>query len=190
MASSSAPETREAAPNKERRLGPIMATVNALLHRPLAHYPRFPTGHARWEKVPDENAINRVVESLSRLEANGVDLAEGLARGRETLDEVKTLTEYQDQKATRLLTIITFLSALSGILFARFVASYPLRPTLEQFGAVSVEWSLIVATYALFGVFAFLAICGALITFHATRTQFRYPDVQGSSIPRTKSYLF
>lgn len=192
MAPSTTPSapSPEAVPHRERRLGPVGAVINALLNRRLIHYPRFPDDCGSWEKLPDEDAINRVAATLSNLEGENGNLEEALKRGRETLDEVKGLTEYQDQKATRLLTIITFLSALSGILFARFVESYPLYPALEHLGHASVEGTLLVATYGLFGVFVVLAICGALVTFHAIRTQFRYPDTQAGSAQRTKSYLF
>src|SRR3546814_4865558 len=76
----------------------------------------------------------------------------------ETLDEVKSLNDYQDQKATRLLTIITFLSALSSILFARFVASHPLHANFAQSSVGDYSLLLVVVTYSLFGIFAFLAI--------------------------------
>ncbi|RWK56805.1 hypothetical protein [Mesorhizobium sp.] len=51
---------------------------------------------------------------------------------RESLDEVKALTDYRDGKATRLLTIITFLSALAGVLFGKLADLYPLHASLAQ----------------------------------------------------------
>src|SRR3546814_862001 len=77
-----------------------------------------------------------------------------------------------DLKATRLLTIITFLSALSSILFARFVASHPLHANFAQSSVGDYSLLLVVVTYSLFGIFAFLAISGALIVFHATPPSF------------------
>src|SRR3546814_8657086 len=74
----------------------------------------------------------RVSSGLSQLSHDDSRLHDAVKAGRETLDEVKSLTEYQDQKETRLLTIITFLSALSSILFARFVASHPLHANFAQ----------------------------------------------------------
>jgi hypothetical protein len=59
-------------------------------------------------------------------------LDSALDRARETLDEVKELTDYQDSKATRLLTIVTFLSALAGVLFARLVESYPVQAAMAR----------------------------------------------------------
>src|SRR3546814_2919829 len=103
------------------------AFVGAFLGRKFAHYPRFPDADGNWRQVTDSEMMARVSSGLSQLSHDDSRLHDAVKAGRETLDEVKSLTEYQDQKATRLLTIITFLSALSSILFARFVASHPLR---------------------------------------------------------------
>ena len=100
-------------------------------------------------------------------------LKDAIAIAREGLDEVKGQTEYQDSKATRLLTITTFLSALSGALLARFLDSYPLRESLDAGWPTAI---LIASSYLMFGFFAVCSICGAIITFHATRTRFRYPS--------------
>jgi hypothetical protein len=86
-----------------------------------------------------------------------------LDRARETLDEVKGLTEYQGQKSTRLLTIVTFLSAFSGVLFSRFADTYPIRLFWIQFG-LSANTILVVLACLFFGLFAFGAVCGALVS--------------------------
>jgi hypothetical protein len=104
------------------------------------------------------------------------------------LDEVKALTEYQDGNATRLLTIITFLSALSGVLFGRLVDGYPFNLALSRAGAPAWHTGLILFDYFGFAIFALLSVCGALITFHATRTRFRYPEKL--RLGPTKSFLF
>ncbi|WP_162917606.1 hypothetical protein [Dongia deserti] len=175
----------------EGRLGPVGAFFGALIGRRLDYYPRFPQTDGRWQKIPDAEMIERVAAGLANLKLDDTaTIKETLERGRESLDEVKELTEYQDQKATRLLTIITFLSALSGILFARFFESYPLHASLAHADLTVAARALIVTSYALFAMFAFLAICGALVVFHATRTQFRYPDTTAGARERTNSYLF
>src|SRR3546814_14321 len=132
----------------------------------------------------------RVSSDVCSSDLDDSRLHDAVKAGRETLDEVKSLTEYQDQKATRLLTIITFLSALSSILFARFVASHPLHANFAQSSVGDYSLLLVVVTYSLFGIFAFLAISGALIVFHATHTQFRYPDNQAGVRERASSFLF
>lgn len=186
--STTAVELAEAMP--ESRLGPMGAFFGALVGRKLEHYPRFPQADGSWKKTPDAEMIDRVAAGLANLKSDAACLEDAVARGRETLDEVKELTEYQDQKATRLLTIITFLSALSGILFARLVEGYPLHSSLAQADLGRWAQALIVISYTLFGIFVFLAVCGALVVFHATRTQFRYPDSQAGARQRASSYLF
>src|SRR3546814_8265081 len=103
------------------------AFVGAFLGRKLAHYPRFPDADGNWRQVTDSEMMARVSSGLSQLSHDDSRLHDAVKAGRETLDEVKSLTEYQDQKANRILTNIKFLSALSSILFARLVASHPLR---------------------------------------------------------------
>ena len=136
--------------------------------------------------------IAKTLDNLA-LPENG-DIKAFLDRGRETLDEVKGLTEYQDQKATRLLTIVTFLSALSGVLFARLVDSYPIYKLIQSFGFGAPATWLVLLAYAFFALFALSAACGALVVFHATRTRFKYPSAEPEDpfkrrlLPR--SYLF
>ncbi len=48
---------------------------------------------------------------------------------------------------------------------------------------------LIIASYVLFAYFALLAIMGALVTFHAIRSRFRYPK-PALDVQRIESFLF
>jgi hypothetical protein len=100
-----------------------------------------------------------------------LDTAIGLAR--QSLNEVKAQTEYQDQKAGRLLTITTILSALAGLLFQRFNDAYPVLATWNSVSAA--KWLIFVA-YVLFIAFVLAVLFGALVTFHATRTRFKYDE--------------
>src|SRR5262245_15970721 len=88
---------------------------------------------------------------LRRLDAwqippGAVDRVHDLARA--SLNEVKTLTEYEDGKVSRLLTIIAFLSAVVGAVFTRFAGDYSL-PSLVR-PAFTVSWILPATTYAAF----------------------------------------
>ena len=65
--------------------------------------------------------------ALEKMSAPEMSLDDAIELAKASLDEVKAQTEYQDQKAMRLLTVTTFLSALSGALFVNFSANYPLR---------------------------------------------------------------
>lgn len=110
-----------------------------------------------------------------------LDAAIGLAR--QSLDEVKAQTEYQDQKAGRLLTVATILSAVAGLLFQRFNDSYPLLATLRSPGCSKF---LILLAYLPFLAFVLAVLFGALVTFHATRTRFKYDDDEANETDQEK----
>jgi hypothetical protein len=155
-------------------------TRDALFDRPLSYYPRVAQapatagGHAGPEAVLPDGQIISQIDTATRdwdvLKASDIDGAIKIAR--EGLDEVKAQTEYQDNKATRLLTVTSFLSALSGALLVRFLDSYPIRETFEAGWCGRV---LIMLSYIVFAVFALSSLSGAIIIFHGTRTRFRYP---------------
>jgi hypothetical protein len=113
---------------------------------------------ARWQRLDDNDALK-----------SAIDLA------KQSLAEVKAQTEYQDQKATRLLTVTTFLSALSGLLFSRFEDAYPIDTITSQPLGSAV---LLGCCYGAFAAFVIISLSGALVTFHATRTRFKYPPYQ------------
>jgi hypothetical protein len=180
---------------EEKNLGRLSAIWHAFRDRDVSHYPRFVDDAGREQQITDEDVIRRIVSRLSRLKDYQADEIEFyLKRGRESLNEVKGLTEYEDQKATRNLTIITFLSALAGVLFSRFADSYPLRSVIDDVGVASIDGLLIAANYLLFFVFAVCAVSGALIVFHATRIRFKYPKLTTLTLhenkEQAKSYLF
>src|SRR3954464_9849983 len=65
---------------------------------------------------------------------------------RASLNEVKALTEYEDGKVSRLLTIVAFLSALVGAVFTRFASDYS-WPNVDGNSHV---WILPLMTYLTF----------------------------------------
>lgn len=169
-------------------LSPWRATWDALCNRDAAYFPRIEGADGQPSRITDAVVIAKAAEALQHLSPPQEELEEVFSRARETLDEVKGLTEYQDGKATRLLTIITFLSALSGILFGQLATAYPLLAAIARPDARWWDVSLVIGAYLGFAVFALLAICGALVTFHAIRSRFRYP---AAPLPgRAKSFLF
>ena len=157
-------------------LGRVAAIWNALWWREADFYPRVAQGgvistlgtlpmveemeqaSARWPALDDDDALK-----------SAIDLA------KQSLAEVKAQTEYQDQKATRLLTVTTFLSALSGLLFSRFEDAYPIGTIASQPLRSAL---LLCCGYGAFAAFVILSLSGALVTFHATRTRFKYPPYQ------------
>lgn len=153
-------------------LGRIAAIWDALWSRSIDFYPKVMVNDAP-KLLTSPEIIKEFGEASvhwTRL-ADDDDLDDALKLARDSLDEVKSQTEYQDQKATRLLTVTTFVTALSAALFARLVDGFPFGKVMEQ------PWWMILligAAYILFGIFLMYSLCGALVTFHATRTRFKY----------------
>jgi len=169
----------------------LATTVKALVGREISYFPRVRQAGARTIRVTEAEII-REIEAVLPLGPPGEDASARLLKQcRETLDEVKELTEYQDQKATRLLTIVAFLSALAGVLFGRLFDSYPLLMLLKtDLGPLAL--TALVSAYVTFGVFVGSAVAGALVIFHATRTVFKYPPTTdpANGATRPPSVLF
>lgn len=176
-------------------LQPLQAVWHALCGREIDHYPRvtiddkpvwldtdtmmreFAEATSHWSKLPNINKADQ-----GRLD-DVIKLA------RQSLDEVKDQTEYQDQKAMRLLTVTTFLTAFSGVLFTRMLDAHPGTSFASQPGYAKL---LLGVNYVLFAASVLSAVFGALITFHATRTRFKYvhdDDVSyGERAPRSRLF--
>lgn len=175
-----------------RTAGQLLATTaKALVGRELSYFPRLQQTGARARSLPDAEIIRDIEAALPAGPPDEATAAELLKHCRETLDEVKELTEYQDQKATRLLTIVAFLSALAGALFARLADAYPLLVLLKS-GLRPLAFIAVIGAYITFAMFVVLAIAGALVIFHATRTVFKYPRTPdpGTADSRPSSMLF
>ncbi|RWA97771.1 MAG: hypothetical protein EOR78_14790 [Mesorhizobium sp.] len=178
----------ETTAGEETEISAWCAIWHALTRRSIAYFPRVQQADGSWTTVGDAELIQKATTALTDLAPNSDDLDGLLSRARESLDEVKALTDYQDGKATRLLTIITFLSAMSGLLFGKLVDLYPLQSLLAK---PEVPWwhlALVCVAYLGFAAFALSSICGAMVTFHAIRARFRYPKTSRGG--RAKSFLF
>lgn len=184
-----APKKADAVPEDAEFTVPA-AVWNALTRKDLDFYPRIVDGtgtktlnsHAC---IADALVASQNWDKLSPTET-GLDGAIKLAR--ESLTEVTKQTEYQDQKATRLLTVTTFLTAFAGALFTRVLDAYPIPP-MPWVLELSFERIVIFLTYVAFIAFIMSALFGALVIFHATRTRFKYPKLpKADSAP--KSLLF
>ena len=137
---------------------------------------------------PEEyiNTLNeelRPLDNLDSIDSKYLDLA------RESLTEVKNLTEYQDQKSGRLLTIVAFLTAAASALFVKLVDLYPIHAVLVD---SPIRGILLGGVYLLFWAFIVLATCGALVTFHATQTRFLWQNEKSDDVQydKARSYLF
>jgi len=180
---------------KDSSLGRLRAVWNAFWGVRISYYPQaleVATGKSR--RIDESEIMREIARILSALESDeSIDIQAYLGRGRESLNEVKALTEYQDQKATNLLTTIAFLTALAGALFTKFVEIYPLHATRSGNGSLT-HLLCVIASYVLFALFILTAVSGALVIFHATKTQFKYPKSHSTLEPgsekRVTSYLF
>lgn len=166
---------------KDLKLGCFRAIWYAFRGEDISFFPLVVSGeNESLETLQIPQIVTDISTVVSKLVVDAsTDIQDYLKRGRESLDEVKALTEYQDQKATRLLTIVAFLSALSGALFSKFADIYPFRATIAQLG-IGMPTVLVLGSYALFALFILSAVSGALVIFHATRTQFKYPKTHSS----------
>jgi len=168
------------------------AALRAAFDIPLDFYPRLgkPSKSITSEEIIAELfGAGGAMEHWSTLDPPDEAIDDAIDLAKASLTEVKAQTEYQDGKATRLLTVTTFLTALAGAFFANFASDYPLRTLGDQSGWV---YGMVLATYLAFLAFVLFALGGALVTFHATRTRFKYPSsaTVGSQKGPTKSFLF
>lgn len=167
------------------KLGCAQAVWEAICGKSLSYFPRADDNRApgKLRTLTDKEAIEAISAELKQLAPGPDDIENALKVARESLDEVTAQTDYQDGKATRLLTIVTFLSAFSGLAFNRLADGYPLSMiawTDRSLSAISVA---IIVSYLLFASFALFATAGALVTFHAIRARFRYPRAAARDKP-------
>ncbi len=164
-------------------LGCVQAICEAAFGRPITYFPRSSATGSAQATINDGTVIATIEQEIEKIAADDAKLDDALKLARDSLNEVTKHTDYQDGKATRLLTIVTFMSAFASLLFNRFADGYPFS-VLSWSGAQQVITSgLIIASYCLFAVFALLAAFGALVTFHAIRSRFRYPTTTSAEHP-------
>ncbi len=151
------------------------ALVGSFIGSDLSYYPRRSTTA---EKIDSKAMLDEIRKSLDAFDFAAAELTKTadpkllLDRAKDSLEEAKKQTEYQDAKAGRLLTIVAFLTAAVGTVFGKFIDLYPLHND-----AALVSWTSlwIGATYLIFGVYLLLVAAGALVMFHAMSTRFVWP---------------
>jgi hypothetical protein len=176
---------------KKEELSAPDAILEACCDFDIAHFPR--TRGSNSSLIPSEAVVADILRVLQRVQIapskpasgaaseSGVDAV--LARAADSLKEVKALTEYQDQKATRLVTVVAFLSALAGALFSAYAKDHPLASYL--WGTTpNLAAALVVSVYGAFAAFVIFAATGALVVFHATQTTFKWPSEQNQPTSR------
>lgn len=124
-------------------------------------------------KAESDAAFEALIEQLTAwvIPDDAIDRAHEAARA--SLAEVKWLTEYEDGKASRLLTVVAFLSAVVGAVFTRFASEYPWPGMGGPYS--SPDWLLPVATYATFFVYIVVVTWSVLRVLGAIRPTFNIP---------------
>jgi hypothetical protein len=135
--------------------------------------------------VDDQQVIDLIGELRTWAPA---DVDQVLQLAKWSLESVTHLTEYEDEKANRILTAIAFLSALVGVAFAAIAQRYPFA-TLNTAGP-RVGWCLLTTIYCLFAVYFLLLTIGAALTLWAVRPRFRIPGVWKHTKKDPASFLF
>jgi hypothetical protein len=173
------------AKDKSEDLGIPAAIWRSLRGKATDFYPRVKDG-AETKTLRTRAMMGEFSDAAKSWDAieSGPQLEAAIGLARQSLNEVKAQTEYQDQKAGRLLTIATILSALAGLLFQRFNDAYPVLATWKA--ATPAKW-LVLLAYAPFVAFVLAVLFGALVTFHATRTRFKYDEEEAAGSSAEKA---
>jgi len=175
--------------SEDARISWLAALCKAISDGDIDHFPRALKNNSTCV-IETSEVISRINAALNTVdhEVDEKVLDRIIKFTRESLDEVKALTEYQDGKATRLLTLLTFFGALAGIVFGKISESFPFRSMITRLDPMPWSDIFVWLSYAFFASFAALALCGVLVTFHAIRARFKYTAKGNDNHPR--SYLF
>ncbi|RJP25077.1 MAG: hypothetical protein C4520_02880 [Candidatus Abyssobacteria bacterium SURF_5] len=123
-----------------------------------------------------------IFSELKNLDPAREDLGALLSFAKTSFEEVKHLTEYEDEKANRILTATAFLSALAG---AIFVALLPKDDNGSLMNYQMWSWTLWLF-YSVFGLFCLLVVSGASFIIWSVRPRFNVPhDWSKGSPPKS-----
>ena len=108
-----------------------------------------------------------------------------------SLETVTHLTEYEDDKANRILTAMAFLSAFAAVIFAIVPSRYPLSfPVILTRSGFRKDAYLLFGTYGGFVLYAITLILGVAFTLHGMRPRFNIPKGWKPDGSKPGSYLF
>jgi hypothetical protein len=169
--------------NHQADVGIFKATIDALCNREIGHYP---VGDID-KKISVKTVIEKINLELKDLHFADVKQAEHhLSQAKASYAEAKAATEYQDNKTARLLTIMAFLTAAAGTVFAKVVDKFPLKPLIPS----SLESYLVPLLYIAFALYFLMVVTGALISFHAMQTRFVATKEADVVINKMRSFFF
>ena len=150
-----------------------------------------PVSHAKKlvQLSSDDQQIIDLAKELCELKSDQID--ELLPLAKWSLESVTHLTEYEDEKANRILTAVAFLSALVSVAFAAIVQRYPFSVAGELKGiSIHPHSVVLLSVYCLFAIYFVLLTLGAAFTLYAVRPQFRIPSTWERTKTEPGSFLF
>lgn len=119
------------------------------------------------------------------------DLGEMFKATQRSLDTVTHLTEYEDDKANRVLTAMAFVSALAGVTFVVIPSRFPLSAPLILFrSGLTSQAILLSTTYLAFIAYSLSLIVGVAVILNAVRPRFNVPTTWKSEGSTPASRLF
>lgn len=154
---------------------PPISVSNAILHAMQGLDIKYDQSKKGPNGVDLSKAISEIEATLNSPTLKDEYVEAHLDKAKASYNEVKAATEYQDQKAARLLTILAFLTAAAATIFAKFIDIYSIQsPDRSTFAE-----TLICAIYFGFTIYFLVIAVGALTTFYATQTRFTIPEESG-----------
>lgn len=132
------------------------------------------------ETMPE--TVNPSLTSFDAWKPAEKDLEDLYEISSRSLEEVKALTEYEDQKAQRILAAIAFLAALAGAALSTLQKVTPWSENLD---------GIAILIYGLFAIYAVMVTVGASIVLYAVKPRFNIPkNWKSGSNGSPKSRLF
>jgi len=134
----------------------------------------FPLAFAPLDDVSEDETVLAVVKELDAWRPSNDELSEIVAVTARTLDTVSRLTQYEDEKANRILAAIAFVSAFVGALFGTIPSRFP--PTsIALLWASGIHWrsALLASSYLLFSCYALLVAIGLAMVLWAVTPRFK-----------------
>lgn len=151
--------------------------------------PQTPTSQRKKQLRPD--AAAQIALVLKDWSIQGGDLEGFTQAAQRSLDTVTHLTEYQDDKANRILTAMAFMSAFAAVIFAVVPSRYPLSVLqLLLRDGLRPEACLLFALYGVFVLYALTLTIGVVFVLHAVRPRFNVPRGWKPEGSKPASYLF
>jgi Family of unknown function (DUF5706) len=137
------------------------------------------------------DAAAQMAPILSSWEIPKEHLPEIVQATQRSLETVTHLTEYEDDKANRILTAMAFMSAFAAVIFAVVPSRYPLSMPLILAGK-GFRWEafLLFVAYGAFVVYALALTMGVVCVLHAVRPRFNVSKTWKPDGSKPGSLLF